>query len=131
VIPVIWRRRIIRRPCYACRTIGPPLTSQRFCPACADIACVGGDGERTGLQVPTNVSAAVVTLESHSLACQIDRRACLVCALLALAGTCPEGGQNGNDHIKLGPRVVVGCLGYVTSAVRAAAQLTPPAAPRL
>lgn len=124
--PLIGRMRVAVQSCYACRTGGVPLTSTRFCPTCADIVCKTDNGERAGLPMPTNVSAAVATLEQHYLACTLDRRACLVCALLAQANPwCAECGQNGDRHITVGPRVVIGCRGYVGSAVRAAAQLIP------
>jgi hypothetical protein len=98
-------RRVTGRSCYACHTVGVPLTTAQFCPTCADIVCRTDNGERAGLPVPLNVPAAVAALEQHYLGCRVDRRACLVCALLTLANTwCPECRRSGDDHIKVGPR---------------------------
>lgn len=117
------------RYCEGCEATGHPLTAAGYCPICADIACGTGDGDQVALPVPADTQAAYDALNAHLTTSGCTGNGCLVCALAT--DTCPECQMSGtemdadtyDEHLFIGGAVALGCEGYATPAVRAAALL--------
>lgn len=118
--------------CPGCGT-GHPITPTGHCPACAATACSEGDGDRVGLpSVPeVDVGRAIELVRRHfkdPILLLTDPVCCPVCAHVTPA--CPEcghslSGMDGEEvdlHVFTeGGTVLVGCEGFHTPLLRAAA----------
>lgn len=113
---------------------GHPITPTGHCPDCAATACSQGDGERVGLpSVPDDdVDQAVDLIRQHladPYTLLLPPGCCPVCA--HLTDTCPEcghtvadmDGEEADQHeVTDGGTVLIGCEGYQTPILRAAAE---------
>ncbi len=117
------------RWCACCGELLPAAWPWTMCVGCSVKVCAVGNGQAARLPPPGDLDRAVRALERHVAACaRPDRSGCPVCAFASV--TCPECGDvsdaMGDDaslHGFLDEWVIVGCEGYVTPIVRAAAAL--------
>lgn len=119
--------------CLGCGK-GHPITPTGHCPACAATACSEGDGKRVGLPTVPEVQAhrATEVIRRH-LADPYTLLAppgcCPVCA--HLSPVCPDcghttadmDGEEADQHVLTdGGTVLIGCEGFQTVILRAAAE---------
>lgn len=114
-----------RIACPNCQTTTTgPTSPTGWCAYCTIQACGDGDGDSAGLPTVADVDAAVAAFDRHLATCPGGCR----CLAHRVASTrCSECGEDSDmfepddGHRVAGGFVLVGCEGYHTAALRAAA----------
>ncbi|WP_394621243.1 hypothetical protein JNUCC0626_19760 [Lentzea sp. JNUCC 0626] len=122
---------VVATVCRECGDSELPFTPEGFCSGCAFDACADGDGDRVGLPVPTDLDTAVARLADHfvdgcwhtadvaCLVCHLAHRRCGDCDLML--GDMSDSQADEHRLCANELFLAVGCQGYVTPSVRAAA----------